>query len=456
MAFSLADLNDLIATRNFSELVGKVENEWFDAKDQPYDVDENDGKREIAKDVAAFANKSGGLIIIGLRTNKSTQHFGDEVVKVRPIEQNRIDSGRYRDILAAWIFPPVVGIQFEWLATRDDVSRGLFVIRIPPQAEELLPFLVVRTVESGKVVETFFGYAERRGEVNAPLGIVDLQRALRTGLNFERHLDQRLSAIEANLSNAPSRSNNSDQERQEKLKTRMSSAVAASDFAEDRALVLAARPSTDNDLQTIFSARDDSIRRKVERPPIFRDHGWDLVTGGYAQIIRGEMIRISGFRKIIDLYRDGTLVFACAANEDFLSWTSKVEQMQIHSMALIEICYNFAVLYKLVLADLQRPLAKVEFAAGLRRFHLGGVKTKLAAFGYGSFSQLFPDHVREAPDNDATITTTFPVSDYVAGRVAFTVAREIYLWFGLDEDKIPYTSAANGDRYIDPDLLSHA
>ena len=65
----------ILAARDFDKLVGEVETTWFDAKDQPYDIDTDIGKRELARDVAAFANSGGGVVIIGLRTAKSTAHF---------------------------------------------------------------------------------------------------------------------------------------------------------------------------------------------------------------------------------------------------------------------------------------------------------------------------------------------------------------------------------------------
>jgi hypothetical protein len=456
MGLSRKNFDALLVARDFDKLLGEVETAWFDAKDQPYDIDTDTGKRELARDVVAFANSGGGILVIGLRTAKSTAHFADEVVKIRPLERHRVDAGRYTNVVTDWVFPAVDGFEIEWLPTHSDTTRGLFAIRIPEQTEERRPFLVVRTLDGERVVETLFGYAERRGDVNRPMGIVDLQRTLRAGLNFERRLEERLGAIEAVLRNAPptSTSRHDEAAARAALSERIDRAASEGDFAGDRTVVLVAQPTGANELKTIFSSTDDSIRRRLERPPMFRDHGWDLSMNGYAQIVRGEMIRVQGFRKLADLYRDGTFVFACAANEDFLAWTSKVQQL--HPMAVVELCYNFAVLYELVLKDLKLPVAEIEFTVHLRNLHMNGVKTKIGAFGYGSTGQFIPDYIKHAPDDSTTRTVRVDATTYSAGEVAFVVAREIYLWFGLDEDKIPYSGTISGNRFVDKEALVKA
>lgn len=456
MTLSREDLDALLAVRDFDKLIGQVETVWFDAKDQPYDIETDAGKRELAKDVASFANSSGGLIVVGARTAKSAEHFADEVVKIRPMERQLLDPGRYSDVVTDWVFPSVEGFEIDWLPTQNDSTRGLFAIRIPTQTEERRPFLVVRTLEGEKVVETLFGYAERRGDINRPMGIVDLQRTLRTGLNFERRLEERLGAIEAVLRNPPVMATTREDEdvARPKISERIERAATDGDFAGDRTLALAGRPVGPNESRTIFSSADDSIRRRLERPPTYRDHGWDLTMNGYAQIVRGEMIRVSGFRKLADLYRDGTLVFACAANEDFLAWTSTVQQL--HPTAVVEVCYNFAVLYGLVLNDLREPATEVEFSIHLRNLHLHGVKTKLGAFRHGSIGQLRPDYIKSAPDDSTTRVIRVGAVKYSAGEVAFALAREIYLWFGLDEDKIPYSESVDDRRFVDQAAFARA
>jgi Putative DNA-binding domain len=46
-------------------LVGLSETDWIDFKREPYKKDDH-GKLELAKDVAAFANADGGLLLLGV------------------------------------------------------------------------------------------------------------------------------------------------------------------------------------------------------------------------------------------------------------------------------------------------------------------------------------------------------------------------------------------------------
>jgi len=192
-------------------------------------------------------------------------------VKIRPLERHRVDAGRYTNVVTDWVFPSVDGFEIEWLPIQSNATRGLFAIRVPEQTEDRKPFLVVRMLDGGRIVETFFGYAERRGDVNRPMGIVDLQRTLRSGLNFERRLEERLSAIEAVLRDSPLSLTSREDEAAARatLSERIDRAASDGDFAGDRTLVLAAQPVGANELKTIFSSADDSIRRRLERPPTF-------------------------------------------------------------------------------------------------------------------------------------------------------------------------------------------
>jgi hypothetical protein len=468
VTISRAELEEALQQRNFDAIVGHVENLWFDAKDQPYKLDTENGKRELAKDVAAFANSQGGTIVVGLRTAKSTSRYGDEVTEVRLLAQGLVDPSRYRDVILSWVFPAVEGFESEWIAEKTDPTKGLFVLRVPEQRVTLKPFLVVKTIEAGKVLETLFGYSERRDDVNAPMGIVELQRALRTGLNFERTLDERLSAIEATLRDTTLRNATlptathdrppeqhetpeTDERRRAVTEQRIARTMNESDFADERSLAIVARPIPDSELRTIFTSAPDSIRKRIENPPAVRAGGWDLSNRGYAEILRAEMLRAPGFRKTIDLYRDGTMIFACVASEDFLAWTSA--NQKLHPLGVVELFYNFVSLYQHVLEDLREPATEVELTVAMRNLHKDGMKTRLGPGGLNSIAQMFGDFQRTAPDDTAAIRVRCSATPYVPQAVAFDVLRQFYLWFGIEEDKVPYTAVADGRRVVDVALL---
>lgn len=445
MITSRETLDALLASGEFGLLLGTVENSWFDAKDQPYATATDVGKRALAKDVASFANTDGGVILIGARTARSELHVGDEVVEIRPLKQQLVDITQYRDILADWIVPPVERLEVVWIAKHDENERGVVAIRIPEQPAHLKPFLVAKLVENGRIVETVFGYSERRNDANEPMTVVDLQRTLRAGLNFERNFDERLRAIEALLENLPRERGGGGEDPYKSLYERMLRATEEGDFGGERTLTLAAIPvGTTRELKTVFSARPESIRWKLERPPALRANGWDLTTGRNGEIVRGELVRVKGYAKLLDLYRDGTFVMSCLANDDFLAWTSA--EQKLHPLALVELVLNFVNFYVLVLQDLDGSVNEVEFAVLLRNLHANEQKTKLAPGELSSISQMFPHAIREAPGNEYRFVKRIPIAGFDSGAVAFSLLRELYLWFGLEEDKVPYTAASEGGR----------
>lgn len=199
MALGVGDIAAALAAGDFDKFIGEVENDVFDAKGQPYDVNTDTGKRELAKDASAFANGQGGYLLIGLRTKPSLVRYADEVVAIRAFDQQLVDPTQLQNILDSWIYPKIEGVTVQFHPSAAQTQRGIVAIKVPPQRDEVRPFLIVRVLDGTRQVETIFGYAERKGDRNSPLEIQDLQRALRLGLHYERHLVARLDRIEARL-----------------------------------------------------------------------------------------------------------------------------------------------------------------------------------------------------------------------------------------------------------------
>jgi hypothetical protein len=222
-----------------------------------------------------------------------------------------------------------------------------------------------------------------------------------------------------------------------------------------RRMILSAVPLPPSELKTLFRSGDDSIRKLLERPPTLRSSGWDLETGGQAQIVRGELVRVaSGDRKVLELYRDGTFVFVCRADDWFLAWASPRGKERLNPLALVEVTFSFMNLYKSVLTDLSQPPSEIQVRVDFRNLHLGGQKTSLVPHALGTYAQLLEMEVHEAPDNDVTLARKFGVRDLDPSAAAYSMIREIYLWFGIDEEKIPYVRRDSGAPAVDVDAIS--
>jgi hypothetical protein len=183
------EIIQLLLSGDDSRLIGLAENEHLECKVQPYDLSQDSNKRELAKDISAFANTDGGLIIIGAKTKKSPVNLEDEIEALRPMEQRLLDTERYHNVIQEWIYPSVENIKIQFCEQRNS-AKGLFVIEIPKQREELKPFLIKRPVDQPKSSEIIFGFVQRQRSNNKSLSITELQNALRKGFQYERHLEQ--------------------------------------------------------------------------------------------------------------------------------------------------------------------------------------------------------------------------------------------------------------------------
>jgi hypothetical protein len=144
--FESSTAADLLRSGLEDLLVGYYENEWLDAKGAPYPLDTEKGRYELAKDVATFANRSGGLIVVGAQTK--SRPSGDEIRRINGCLEKDFSAGKYRAVLRKRLFPAVAGVTIEWIASPNR-EAGIGLIEVPPQLETNKPFLVKGSRESG-------------------------------------------------------------------------------------------------------------------------------------------------------------------------------------------------------------------------------------------------------------------------------------------------------------------
>lgn len=170
--------------------------------------------------------------------------------------------------------------------------------------------------------------------------------------------------------------------------------------------------------------------------------------------MRGEFIRVGGpDYRFLDVYRDGTIIFAVRADEDFLAWATPRNEQRINSTALVEVLYNFMNFYGYVLSDFDQKPDYIFVRVDLRNMHLNGVKTYMLPYSPGAWEFGRNRDVKNAPEDSITKVIRFDAVGFIPAVAAFEVLREIYLWFGFDEDKIPFTIEENNQRRIDPDKI---
>lgn len=361
-----------------------------------------------------------------------------------------MNTSQYLNLINDWVYPEIEGLDIRWVPTCDDGAKGIVVIKIPPQREAIKPFLIKNVVDGGRKIEIIFGYAERRRDTSQSFSVVELQRALRSGLNYESKLNERFDGLEALLKQLTNHSATPEQKiTPEEIDLRVGNTLGHGEIGNKRLLVLSAYPTQPGELRTLFSTAEGSIRKRLERPPNLRFGGWNLETLEQGEILKGELVRITNdHNKVIDLYRDGTFIFAGRVDETFLGWGS--ENGKINPVAIVEIVYNFVDFYRLVLEDFKDRPALFSVRIELRNMHLGGVPNFLVPYRSGSHAQEFNLYAKNAPDDRMALTKEFGTENFDPGPAAFEILKEIYLWFGLDEDKIPYTKTEAGVTAVNP------
>ena len=83
---------------------------------------------EISKDVSAFANSDGGLIIYGIKEDSENKHLPDSI---DPINRNEISKERLEQIIQSRIRPRIENIEIHPVTIDDSLNLVVYVVEIP-------------------------------------------------------------------------------------------------------------------------------------------------------------------------------------------------------------------------------------------------------------------------------------------------------------------------------------
>ncbi|MBU2669936.1 ATP-binding protein [Actinoplanes bogorensis] len=168
-----------VSARSWDRFVGTPESAVLDVKSGVYPLDDTAGAGELIKDVAAFANSRGGLLLVGFGTRVDN---GREIIdKVKPVPARLVDVDRYRKLVRDRVRPLIRDLTVDFYPVDDE--RGVLVIDIPVQPETAKPFVVPGP--DGRKMPMAAGVPIRDGDTTHWLTHDDLQRLLSTGWNAE-------------------------------------------------------------------------------------------------------------------------------------------------------------------------------------------------------------------------------------------------------------------------------
>jgi hypothetical protein len=188
----------IIDAHAYGSLIGLQEDAWLEAKSgTPYNLDTPEGRYELAKDVAAFGNGTGGIVIVGLRTTRHATSQTDEITGYDLCSQATFNVTQYGSLIAEYVHPALEGLAVYWLPVNREGTQGLGIIEVPPQNPDRQYFLIANAVDSGSRIKQFvFGIVRRNESSNDPFTIAQLYQYTQKG---KSSLAQTLTRIEDKL-----------------------------------------------------------------------------------------------------------------------------------------------------------------------------------------------------------------------------------------------------------------
>jgi predicted HTH transcriptional regulator len=94
---SFESVKTILDAHTYNTLIGLHEDAWLEVKGStPYNFDLPEGRYELAKDVSAFANGTGGIVLVGLRTTKQETTQIEQITAFRVMPSRRIHSTSVR------------------------------------------------------------------------------------------------------------------------------------------------------------------------------------------------------------------------------------------------------------------------------------------------------------------------------------------------------------------------
>lgn len=155
------------------------------------------GGMNLRKDAAAFANATGGLVIVGLQTTRHANAQTDEITSYDLCSQADFNVARYVSLIGDFIHPAIEGLAVYWVSVNPEGTQGLGIIEVPPQNPERQYYLIANAVDSGSRIKQFvFGIVRRNDSSNDPFTIAQLHQYMRKG---KSSLAQTLTRMEDKL-----------------------------------------------------------------------------------------------------------------------------------------------------------------------------------------------------------------------------------------------------------------
>jgi hypothetical protein len=459
-SLSIAEVLDVLQAGDFGRLDGVVEDHQLEFKASPYQLSSDAMKCELAKDVSALANSSGGIILIGFRTCQDSLTATEYVDLCRPFDLSLFDTDQHRKILNDWICPPINPIDIRCYPSASESDKGVAAIIIAKSAAEGRPYIVSRTVEAdGKKRGTLFGYYERIQDRIPATSPEVLRGYVKDGMRFEEIM-RRLDTIESFLGNSapPVITGLTEAE----VSDRICEAQDAVGRASRPNIVLAAISTSECTFPDLFHSRSAPIVRLIEEPPVMREEGFAITPRGRdipAEIVQGRLRRVAarGF-KLIELWQDGALITVGPADDDMLCWFMRNQRnpkpgLPIRNFVLAEVTLNFCRLVIEVFSNAVPQPRILKLTLRLENMTEDDIPCKLSPSPDNKPNLFSIAEPRTAPSSTISSSITASFAGIDAGIIAYRLLGGVYAEFGFNHEEMPYIQHDPDGNRITPESL---
>lgn len=423
-----AELLLALEREQFDTVLNTAESDYVDFKEAPYQLKNPHQKWELAKDVAAFANGQGGVIVLGYRTNRPQNALVDLAIEHRPIQKALVNWDAYRQTIASWVYPHLEGLTPLWFSADAAVDCGVFAVVIPPQSEATKYFVVRELDRPEGTFPGAFGIPLRQGDAVSWIRPETVHHLMREALGVRRSGFMLATAIDhAALT----------QGQQDRVEARCLQLEARAGWTDSPFVALHSVPSEPIQRPDDFYA-ESGLRKALEQPEVLRNAGFHIRTKAPVEVQVDGSLATATSRRALWLSPDGFLSAACSANEDFLGW-------YINQGGRRPIVINPRVLTEFTLEFTRF------FHQRLKPMHAGPWSLWLSLVGLDRDGGvvLGPDFGRGEQRGPLQPTTHRQVKSFVSpGLDAYRLLVEFYASFGLPPDDIPFVEGGSVSEAI--------
>jgi hypothetical protein len=415
----IIELVEALASGAPDRLVGTAEGQEVDFKASPYKLDEFKGKWELAKDVAAFANASGGCIVIGAKTEQHAEEVVETVTSVTPLPKNLVNASRYRDVISELCYPAVSGIEFAWYPPTGD--RGVLLIRVPASSEK--PVVVRKMV-------TLDGH-ETHGVL---IPVRNQDRVRWESAERVHHAFASTQLLQARLVAAPERP---ARDLNAEADERLGHLLRQAGWVGEPSIAIQTHCPEGTDLLRHLLG-DGGIAGALQRWEGTRRSGFDLASHREPTFIDGALY-IDNPRWKLRVAPSGWVEFVVPAAWDFLGWGMDQglvgeHAVRINSVAIVEVVLDYFRVLSSIVAQLA---AKGEWTSWIRGQRLMSAGVRLRS-GYGPRA-FWPGGSTATADQ---WTASFHPTG-TPGHDAYEALWRLYALWGLDAQQVPFVE--NGE-----------